>query len=269
MSSTSARRSPAPARSRHTCGPASRRPARRPGRRFPFFRWDADPRVGDAEVQEHSARRGDEPRARTTTSPCSVNLIALPTRLTRICRSRLGSPTTRSGTSGSTSRTISSPLPWAGWPGISGSANDPAGRIDRLDVELARLDLGEVQHVIDPATSSDSADSWTTVEIIALLRVEACPAGARSCRGWHSSACESRDSYWPRTSALGPVRLVGGFFGPFSWASASFCVEMSSAKHRQRSRLPLNTARPLSTWIREPSLRISSFSHGGDSPVVI
>ena len=38
--------------------------------------------------------------ARATTSPCSVNLIALPTRLTTICRSRIGSPTSTSGTSG-------------------------------------------------------------------------------------------------------------------------------------------------------------------------
>src|SRR5262249_12851151 len=35
----------------------------------------------------------------TTTSPRSVNLIALPTRLTMICRSRPGSPISASGTS--------------------------------------------------------------------------------------------------------------------------------------------------------------------------
>src|SRR5206468_17551 len=37
---------------------------------------------------------------RTTTSPCSVNLMALPMRLSRTCRSRPASPTRASGTSG-------------------------------------------------------------------------------------------------------------------------------------------------------------------------
>ncbi len=36
------------------------------------------------------------------TSPCSVNLTALPTRLIRICCSRMASPTSAAGTSGST-----------------------------------------------------------------------------------------------------------------------------------------------------------------------
>jgi hypothetical protein len=39
---------------------------------------------------------------RTTISPALVNLMALPTRLTITCRSRSGSPHTRSGTSGAT-----------------------------------------------------------------------------------------------------------------------------------------------------------------------
>ncbi len=39
----------------------------------------------------------------TSTSPCSVNLMALPTRLISTCRSRCGSPTTTSGTSARTS----------------------------------------------------------------------------------------------------------------------------------------------------------------------
>ena len=36
---------------------------------------------------------------RTTTSPCSVNLTPLPTRLSSTCRSRIGSPVSRCGTS--------------------------------------------------------------------------------------------------------------------------------------------------------------------------
>ena len=50
---------------------------------------------------------------RTTTSPSSVNLMALPTRLSRTCRSRPASPTRASGTSGCTWQTSSSPFLWA------------------------------------------------------------------------------------------------------------------------------------------------------------
>ena len=48
-----------------------------------------------------------------TTSPRSVNLIALPTRLTRTWRSRPASPIKRSGTSGAIRQASSRPLAWA------------------------------------------------------------------------------------------------------------------------------------------------------------
>ena len=48
--------------------------------------------------------------ARTTISPRSVNLMALPTRFTSTCFMRTGSPITRSGTSCRTSQTSSSPF---------------------------------------------------------------------------------------------------------------------------------------------------------------
>ena len=47
---------------------------------------------------------------RTTTSPSSVNLMALPIRFTSTCRNRAGSPTSASGTSGAMSFTSSSPF---------------------------------------------------------------------------------------------------------------------------------------------------------------
>src|ERR1022692_1265926 len=47
------------------------------------------------------------------TSPCPVNLIASPTRLTIISRSRVGSATTSSGTSGRMSQVSSRPFWWA------------------------------------------------------------------------------------------------------------------------------------------------------------
>ena len=46
----------------------------------------------------------------TTISPCSVNLTALPHRLTSTCSSRIGSPASTGGTSGAVLSSSSSPL---------------------------------------------------------------------------------------------------------------------------------------------------------------
>ena len=52
----------------------------------------------------------DSVRTRTTTSPSSVNLIALPARFITTCRNRPGSPISMSGTSGEMCPTSSSPF---------------------------------------------------------------------------------------------------------------------------------------------------------------
>ena len=64
--------------------------------------------------RRRAARTRHPARPSTTTSPRSVNLIALPTRLTRTCRSRLGSPIRTVGHVRARSRQASSsPLLWA------------------------------------------------------------------------------------------------------------------------------------------------------------
>ena len=62
---------------------------------------------------------------RTVTRPRSVNLIALPTRLNRICDRRKLSPATHRGTAGSTSIRNSSPFSRATTP--SDSLTVPSG----------------------------------------------------------------------------------------------------------------------------------------------
>ena len=65
---------------------------------------DADTGVGHHEA-ENGLPLGAGSLAtstRTTTSPCSVNLMALLTRLSTTCLSRTASPTNASGTSGCT-----------------------------------------------------------------------------------------------------------------------------------------------------------------------
>ena len=85
------------------------------------------------------------------TDPVSVNLMALPRRLNRICCRRSGSPVTRSGTP---ARDIGGELEALGG-GLRrqrlGHALDQldGGELDAFEVEAARLDLGEVEDVVD------------------------------------------------------------------------------------------------------------------------
>ena len=87
----------------------------------------------------------------TTTSPSSVNLTAFESRLTRTCRTRVTSPSTVSGTESSTKYARSTPLlARAGGEQVDGVL-DGAPDVERggLEVDLAGLDLGEVQDVVD------------------------------------------------------------------------------------------------------------------------
>ena len=62
------------------------------------LRRDADAGVVHREAQHAGVGSSACAAARARmTSPASVNLIALPSRLSRICRSRAGSPTTHGG----------------------------------------------------------------------------------------------------------------------------------------------------------------------------
>ena len=90
-------------------------------------------------------------RTRTITSPESVNLMALPTKLMRIWRSRIGSPHTVPGTSRSTGTGQLQPLR------MGSRGKDLEGllrriaqvRTDALELDLAGLDLRKVQDVVD------------------------------------------------------------------------------------------------------------------------
>ena len=64
-----------------------------------LVRRNANTRVIHAEAENNLESDSDSRSTRTTTSPRSVNLMALPTRLTMICRNRPGSPISSSGTS--------------------------------------------------------------------------------------------------------------------------------------------------------------------------
>ena len=123
--------------------------------------------------------------AETTTSPCSVNLMALPTRLTRICRSRPGSPTSASGTSGGDVAGQLQPLAGAARRASVLSVSPRQSRRsngDRLELELAGLDLGEVEDVVDDRQQRVGR-RLDQFQVLALLgRQRRCRGPARSCR---------------------------------------------------------------------------------------
>ena len=102
----------------------------------------------------------------------SVNLMALPTRLTRICRSRPGSPTRASGTSGGdVAGQLQALLVRPGGERLHRVAQRVAqAEVDRLELELARLDLGEVEDVVDAGAAASPPSALTVLQVLALLR---------------------------------------------------------------------------------------------------
>ena len=87
----------------------------------------------------------------TLTPPVSVNLMALPARLSSTWRSRVTSPSTRSGSRSSTSEAISRPFACARGAHQLDHILDQRGERQRLGgkLELAGFDLGEIQDLLD------------------------------------------------------------------------------------------------------------------------
>ena len=120
-------------------------------------------------------------RRSTITSPCAVNLMALPTRLTRICRRRPGRRQgvrhCRAGRIGKLQALLIGP---------QGERLRPrpgcrAGKSDRVQRQLAGFDLGEIEDVVEKLSSA-SADALTVVNTPAARASARCPAPAPSCR---------------------------------------------------------------------------------------
>ena len=113
--------------------------------RFQLFNGDADPRVGDGEAEDGAFAPRVPRDQRTRGFPRrSVNLIALPTRLTRTCRSRPASPIKASGTSGVALQASSSPLEWArsarAWSVSSSASRREKGMGSRLSLPASILE---------------------------------------------------------------------------------------------------------------------------------
>ena len=162
---------------------------------------DAD--AGVAHRRRRASRQlgaaAASPRPRPAPRRASVNLMALPTRLTITCRSRAASPTTSGGTSGATRETSSSPFWCARTPSVRSVSPSSSRRSNgsRRELELARLDLREVEHVVDQAEQRLGRVLERASGTRAARCAAACRAAARPCRSRRSSACGSRGSCWP------------------------------------------------------------------------
>ncbi len=135
---------------------------------------DADARVGDLEAHDLGLVATPSRRTRTTTPPAWVNLIALPTRLSSTWRSRPGSPVTTRGhvRLDRRSRQLEALAPGRAGPAGRDVLDDRAQvEVDRLQLELARLDLREVQDVVDDAEQR-LARPPNRLGVLALLRRE-------------------------------------------------------------------------------------------------
>ena len=141
--------------------------------------------VGDLEP-DHARRRRCGPRAGRgpRPRPRSVNFTALPTRLSSTWRSRAGSPRSRAAAPASSRRAAPGPCRWAGSATSSATSSTTwtEVEVDRLQLELAGLDLREVEDVVDDRRAGRRRRRGRPRRTAAGARRGRCRAAARSCR---------------------------------------------------------------------------------------
>ena len=121
----------------------------------------------------------------TLTPPVSVNLMALPARLSSTWRSRVASPITRSGSRSSTSEAISRPLACARGASSSTTSSTSVASANGcgVELELAGLDLGEVENVLDQRQQRVAGRLGGLDVGRSAPASAACRAADRPCRG--------------------------------------------------------------------------------------
>jgi hypothetical protein len=112
----------------------------------------ADAGVADGKVQRHLVLVFPSSRTLSVTSPESVNLTALPTRLFSTCPRRSGSPISWAGPRCRCRTAVPVPCHAPAAPSGRPPGNDFFQReLGLLAAELAGFDLGEIQNVVDQA----------------------------------------------------------------------------------------------------------------------
>ena len=135
---------------------------------------DADAGVADLEAHDRDVdRRSETGIARTHDLAGAVNFTALETRFTSTWRRRVGSPRTSRGQIGIR---VGEQLEVLGVRGVAEERGDvfeehARVEVDDLELELAGLDLGEVQDVVDDREESFGRGVHAR-GVLALLAVE-------------------------------------------------------------------------------------------------
>ena len=159
---------------------------------------DADAGVAHGELQSAAPtceleataglRRSDR-STRTTTSPSLRELDGVADQVEQHLPEPAASPNSTSGTSGSTSADQLQPLP-VGTHG-QGPQRVAQGRphreVGQVQLQLAGLDLGEIEQVVDDAEQVVRRRLDRLQALPLVIRSGAYRGPTRSCRGWRSS----------------------------------------------------------------------------------
>ena len=250
-------------------------------------------------TSKESLLAGERVRQQTPTPPRAVNLTALPARLVSAWRRRRLSPTTSAGASAAIEAAISRPFALRVRREQLDDLLDQPARIERLldQFQPARLDLGEIENLIDQARQrgARSADRLDIARRLGLQRRRR--ATVRPCRECRAAACGFRGSWspgsatWPRSpprrvrarrrppSGARPRRAALRSASPRAAARSSRARRRrsNSIDHRQRQRedrprlqAPIGASRTAFDRNRIPSSTTSrgrrnhrSIKHGG------
>ena len=166
------------------------------------------------------------------TSPVSVNLMALPTRLSSTCVSRCSSPRPCGrplATSVLQRQLLGRGERLGGHPhGLDHAAQRILGQVQ---LELAGLDLGDVEHGVDQpeqvfAVRLDARRG--SASPFPAVRRRCSPAAARHSRAWPPAGFAAHGSCWRRTATCAGWRSrVWRPFSSISWNSRALCTAIA------------------------------------------
>ena len=187
----------------------------------------------------------------TSTSPCSVNLIALPTRLRRTCRRRPGSPTSgirhvRQNAAGQ----LEPLLVGARGQQANGVFDDVAdAERDAVERQLARLDFREVEDVVDQRQQR-LARVLDRAQVVALLRGER--RAERQLRHADDGVHRRPDlvAHVGEELALGDGRLFGAALGDLELPVGALAVGDVARGRVDQAEILVGDGRPLQPLVR-------------------
>ena len=168
-----------------------------------------DTRIGDREAQTSGPVSSGSGSTRTSSPPRSVNLIALPSRLIIICRSRFGSPIKKTGTlrrDALAQRQSPSAVERTSTTSMARAITSRRSKSGCFEFDLAGFDFRKVENIVDQVQQTD-AIALKDIHTLLLF-------GSQRGAGQHVGHPDDGVQRRPNLMAHGGQKIALGLRGP-------------------------------------------------------